>query len=90
MSRTRIQPGDGNPRHGTPNGYANGGCRCQSCRDAWREYQRVCRERRRDPLVLAAAFVSHGSRSTYVGYGCRCGACRAANAAYMSRYRSAR
>jgi len=29
-----IKPGDGDPRHGTLNGYTNHGCRCEFCRQA--------------------------------------------------------
>lgn len=29
---THIQPGDGDPRHGTTNGYTSLGCRCEYCR----------------------------------------------------------
>ena len=29
-----IEPGDGDPRHGTNNGYTNYGCRCAACRAA--------------------------------------------------------
>lgn len=38
MTTKRIQPGDGDPRHGTQNGYTNLKCRCQFCRDAWATY----------------------------------------------------
>lgn len=31
-----LAPDD--PRHGTPNGYNNFGCRCGPCRTAWNEY----------------------------------------------------
>jgi hypothetical protein len=37
--RSRIHPGDGDPRHGTVNGYTNLTCRCPDCRDAQRRYQ---------------------------------------------------
>lgn len=30
-----IKAGDGDRRHGTPNGYNNHGCRCRACADAW-------------------------------------------------------
>ena len=33
-TRTRIHPGDSDPRHGTTNGYRNLGCRCPLCRAA--------------------------------------------------------
>lgn len=32
--RNPIQPGDGDPRHGTSNGYSNHGCRCPLCTEA--------------------------------------------------------
>jgi hypothetical protein len=35
----RIQPGDGDARHGTLNGYNNHGCRCGLCVDAYRIYR---------------------------------------------------
>lgn len=35
------------PRHGTPNGYNNLGCRCKRCTKAHTEYQRAYWERRR-------------------------------------------
>jgi hypothetical protein len=34
--RTPIQPGDGDPRHGTVNGYGNLQCRCPDCTEAYR------------------------------------------------------
>ena len=34
--RRGIDPGDGDPRHGTANGYNNLLCRCDDCREAWR------------------------------------------------------
>ncbi len=42
----RIHPGDGDPRHGTLNAYANLLCRCDECRAAQREYERGRRARR--------------------------------------------
>lgn len=41
----RIHPGDGDPRHGTLNGYCNLMCRCDACRSAAREYERARRSR---------------------------------------------
>ncbi len=38
--RNRIQSGDGDPRHGTTNGYSNHGCRCEDCTVAWATYHR--------------------------------------------------
>lgn len=34
VKRSRIYPGDGDPRHGTPNGYRNLGCHCDDCKAA--------------------------------------------------------
>lgn len=31
-----IRPGDGDPRHGSINGYGNHGCRCPRCTEAHR------------------------------------------------------
>ena len=36
--RNRIQPGDGDPRHGTLNGYKNHKCHCALCRAAWAKH----------------------------------------------------
>lgn len=43
MPRSRIRPGDGDPRHGTANGYINLGCRCAACCDANTAKQRTRR-----------------------------------------------
>jgi hypothetical protein len=40
MTRQRIVSGDGDPRHGTMNGYHNLRCRCEICRAAWADYCR--------------------------------------------------
>lgn len=32
----KIEPGDGDARHGTPNGYSNCGCGCEECTEAHR------------------------------------------------------
>lgn len=34
-TKNRIVAGDGDPRHGTVNGYGNHRCRCDRCRRAW-------------------------------------------------------
>jgi hypothetical protein len=34
--KNRIQPGDGDERHGTLNGYTNHGCHCDLCTEAHR------------------------------------------------------
>lgn len=33
-----IRPGDGDPRHGSRNGYNNLGCRCDACTSANSDY----------------------------------------------------
>lgn len=50
MGRKGIQPGDGDPRHGTANGYNNLGCHCEPCKAAWAvEHKRYMNA---DPLRL--------------------------------------
>lgn len=46
-TRDRIVEGDGDPRHGTTNGYSNLRCRCDDCRDAACDAARVQREARK-------------------------------------------
>lgn len=36
LVRASIVPGDGDPRHGTLNGYGNLGCHCPGCTEAHR------------------------------------------------------
>jgi hypothetical protein len=36
-----IKPGDGDPRHGTLNGYTNLCCRCDQCRSANTDYYAI-------------------------------------------------
>lgn len=43
-----IRPGDGDPRHGTQNGYINLGCKCDDCKAAHAAYRRELRRRRRE------------------------------------------
>lgn len=59
---------DGDPRHGTANGYNNLGCRCTRCRSAWAERQRA---RSRQPVRPD----KHGTNLNY-RRGCRCDPCR--------------
>lgn len=42
--RRTITPGDGDPAHGTANGYKNLGCRGPDCREAWAKSQQRLRE----------------------------------------------
>lgn len=75
-SRARITPGDGDPRHGTTNGYSNLRCRCQPCRDAHTAY---CLKRRDERSQLDIPEWMHGNYSTYANWMCRCDLCRLAN-----------
>ena len=70
--RNKIQAGDGDPRHGTENGYVNHGCRCDACMAAGQE--------RRDGLrdSFAADDPRHGTISGYSNFGCRCELCATA------------
>lgn len=78
-----MNPND--PRHGTINGYSNGGCRCESCKKANRERHREYMDRvRSQGRVLSR----HGTSLAYDS-GCRCPECRAANTAKSRNYRSA-
>lgn len=49
----RISEGDGDPRHGTMNGYVNLRCRCGECRAANATYYREGRGRLRRDEYLA-------------------------------------
>lgn len=70
--RQRISEGDGDPRHGTVNGYGNLDCRCPACTDAWRaDYA----ERRRLPRTLAPDDDRHGTPNGYGYWHCRCRRC---------------
>ncbi|MDT5076462.1 MAG: hypothetical protein QOJ80_1099 [Mycobacterium sp.] len=67
-----IRPGDGDPRHGSDNGYSNLRCRCQHCRQAWaRTYQKRRERKRNEPTPVGA----HGTVSGYSYWGCRCAKC---------------
>ena len=79
MSRPLTDPED--PRHGTPNGYGNCGCRCQKCRDAHAEDFRKRRADREARLAADPDLTRHGVPSTYGNWRCRCEACTAAWAA---------
>ncbi len=66
-------------------GYTNTRCRCDVCRDAWRDYiaeMRLIRAERPIPKR-----VQHGNANTYSNHGCRCEACTAAASALRLAYR---
>lgn len=63
---------DDDPRHGTPNGYGNLGCRCERCRTANAAVRRAYLARvRAEGRILG----KHGSEVAYDS-GCRCDKCR--------------
>lgn len=73
-TKARIAAGDGDPRHGTVNGYVNLKCRCPDCRKAWAERARALRREHelREPPV-------HGRSSSYLNWRCKCEDCTRAN-----------
>lgn len=69
---------EGDPRHGSANGYGNHGCRCDACREANRLNHAAYMARVRATGQLASGDVSHGTSYRY-DVGCRCDACREAH-----------
>lgn len=65
---------DGDPRHGTVDGYRRFKCKCQPCKDAWNAH---CREARaaRHAMKLDPDDRRHGTSNFYSNYGCRCRPC---------------
>lgn len=73
----RISPGDGDPRHGTANGYQNLGCRGPCCRAAWATYYDDLRAKPRSPLPPDDP--RHGTSVGYHWWHCKCALCVARN-----------
>lgn len=79
---------EGDPRHGTPNGYTNHGCRCAPCKTAWAaEFKRMA-ENRAARLAADPTLAPHGVVSTYFNWKCRCVECRSAHAAATRELRA--
>lgn len=76
---SRIQPGDGDQRHGTLAGYNYHACRCDLCREEFRVYSKARRHLR--AALLDADDPRHGSYMTYRNWMCRCGPCSRAHSA---------
>jgi len=72
-TRQRITPGDGDVRHGTPNGYQNLGCRCVPCTGAWADYFYKLSQRERAPLPSGDP--RHGTSSAFRWWKCSCRIC---------------
>ena len=79
-----IEPGDGDPRHGTANGYTNLRCRCRACQVAWAADVRAQQAKRRGSLRPDDP--RHGTYNGYRNYGCRCDECRSAHREYSRDY----
>lgn len=65
--------------HGSTHAYVNKGCRCDTCRAAFRAYREDLRERRLNGEPRRAKSVRNRSiHGTTYGYqlGCRCDPCR--------------
>jgi hypothetical protein len=77
-TKATLVPGDGDPRHGTLNGYGNLKCRCQPCRDANAIAFKEARAKRKQRLLDDPSLAPHGRESTYGNWGCRCDLCTAA------------
>lgn len=69
-TRKGLAPDD--PRHGTPNGYNNHGCRCVDCKAAQRADNI---RRRRERLSRPIPDHVHGTDNGYTSYKCKCPAC---------------
>lgn len=81
-----ITPGDGDPRHGTSNGYNNLDCRCVECQSAWAAYTATVLRKNRHAKSVDPNDPRHGTENFYTNYACRCPACRAIHAAYARNY----
>jgi hypothetical protein len=69
--------------HGTINGYQNHKCRCDVCRDAYRERMRRLKLERID----RASEAPHGTASGYKNWNCRCAPCKKAGSEENRRTR---
>lgn len=82
-----IHPGDGDPRHGSLNGYINLRCWCGPCREAGARYRQKLRQRH---PPLAPDDPRHGTNNGYTNCGCRCTPCRKAANAARRHYKQTR
>lgn len=70
--------GPDDPRHGTLNGYSNHRCRCEACKETWRDYCLQKRKRRFDLGAKYPQMIPHGTTGGYGNWRCRCEECTAA------------
>lgn len=74
--------------HGTYSTYVNKKCRCEECRIAARDYQRLALAKKRgeteySPRKKGPKIKEEHSYSGYVNRGCRCDVCKAAAREYV-------
>lgn len=86
-TRRRRGLPEGDPRHGTENGYSNRGCRCEACVAAHAVY---CRERELGRSLDGPDDPRHGTENGYGNFNCRCRDCTTAwsAATYARRLRA--
>lgn len=84
--KNRIQPGDGDLRHGTQTGYGNHMCRCPHCCAAGHEYERT-RLRRNGRKPRWHKDHLHPSLRCYLHHGCRCPGCETQHEIHLERER---
>jgi hypothetical protein len=84
----RIFPGDGDPRHGSANGYNNLQCRCAPCTAAWAAYRLALGAKARPPLPPGDP--RHGTSSGLRWWHCHCRLCLDKAAADEARGRRQR
>lgn len=88
--RSTLTPGDGDPRHGTLNGYSNLRCRCEACRAANTAQNKRQRAERQARILADPSIAPHGAESTYFNYRCPCTLCKEAHRVGDARRKSAR
>ena len=77
-------------KHGAPATYSHGGCRCDECREAWRQTQLRGNDDRAARLAADPSLAPHGVRSTYTNWRCRCEPCVAVHSAWCAAYNARR
>lgn len=83
---------EGDPRHGTPNGYRNWGCRCEACKEGHLQYNReyAAGRPKKAKKGLPDGDPRHGTNNGYTNHGCRCERCKYANSLRQTEARAKR